>query len=294
MKIFKNKYGEIRSGWDMLWVSLTIIFGIQLLVSFVLLAISIVNPNISLSSPNIQMIVQIICTYLSIFFLLLIWKLYHKDVFINLGLTRKNGLSDLIYGLILGIVAIGLVYSILLIFKQLTIENIDISIIFTPKYILFIILFIGVGFWEEMLSRGYYMSILKRTRNIYAIIFIPASLFSLLHIFNPNPKPLGFLNIFMVGILFALIFYKRGSIWMAIGFHITWNFFQGNIFGLNVSGVNAYSIINNKIDGNEFLTGGAFGAEGGLITTLILILLILVFISLKKKEGIEFWSIKKF
>ncbi|MCL2322610.1 MAG: CPBP family intramembrane metalloprotease [Oscillospiraceae bacterium] len=235
---------------------------------------------------------QIITEAIIAVFLLFIWKFAVKESFINLGLTRKNRWKDLILGLFIGAFSIFFVYEILILTDQLSISSIDFSIILTPKYILYIFLYIVVGFYEELLSRGFIVHFLKRTRNIYAIILISSVIFSLLHIFNQNVVLLGLLNIFIVGILFALMLYKRGSLWMPIGFHITWNFFQGNVLGLNVSGNESYSIINNSIFGNNLLTGGNFGAEGGIATTFIIGILVIVFLILKKKDDPNLWSIK--
>lgn len=289
MSILRNKYGEIRSGWDMLWVSFVILFGLQIVLAvFTSPFLSSSNGDPSfIMSLSINIIYEAVC----IVVLLWIWRFYHKDNFINIGLTKKHRFGDLIIGLILGIVSIGCIYCILLITNQIQILSIDFSIVFTPRYILYIFFYILVGFWEELFSRGYFMSVLKRTRNIYAIIFLPALIFSLLHSLNPNVTFLGLTNIFLVGVLFAMMFYKRGSLWMPIGFHITWNFFQGNVFGLNVSGTDSYSIITNIIDGNILLTGGDFGAEGGLITTIVIFLLTMFFTFSRKKEEPILWNI---
>ncbi len=291
MKILRNKYGEIRSGWDILWVSLVILFGLQFIIGFILSVILIVNKEIETSFRYFYLSVRIISEYIYIVALLIIWKGYHKESFVNLGFTHKGKFLDLTLGLVMGLFSISFVYVVLLFTNQLSIANVNFSIIHTPEYILYLIFYISVGIWEEMFTRGYFMSVLKRTRNIYAIIFIPSIVFSFLHLFNPNVGFIGILNIFVVGVLFSLMFYKRGSLWMPIGFHITWNFFQGNVFGLNVSGTEPYSIINNIIDGNKLLTGGDFGAEGGLITTLIVSILIIFFLLLSKEEDENLWSI---
>jgi membrane protease YdiL (CAAX protease family) len=83
---------------------------------------------------------------------------------------------------------------------------------------------------------------------------------------------MGLLNIFLVGLLFAYMFYKSGSLWMPVGYHITWNFFQGNIFGFPVSGTEPsgiYTIINTK---DNLITGGGFGPEGGILATAVIII----------------------
>ena len=57
--------------------------------------------------------------------------------------------------------------------------------------------------------------------------------------------------------------------------HLTWNFFQGPVFGFEVSGIEAESIINQSVSGSDLLTGGAFGFEGSLLCTFAIVLMIL-------------------
>jgi len=74
---------------------------------------------------------------------------------------------------------------------------------------------------------------------------------------------------------------------MPIGYHISWNYFQGYIFGFNVSG-NAMRGIYNAFPKNNFLSGGEFGLEGGIITTLvILITFLILFERYRKVQEVE-------
>ena len=82
------------------------------------------------------------------------------------------------------------------------------------------------------------MTTLKTTRCKWAIIGIPSVLFGLMHIFNPNAAALPIFNVALIGVLFSYLFIKTGRLWAPIGFHFTWNFFQGYIFGVPVSGTN--------------------------------------------------------
>ena len=64
---------------------------------------------------------------------------------------------------------------------------------------------------------------------------------------------------------------KTDSIMMAIGYHLTWNFFQGNVFGLSVSGIDGQGIITVLNIKDNIVTGGAFGPEAGILTTIVII-----------------------
>jgi membrane protease YdiL (CAAX protease family) len=101
---------------------------------------------------------------------------------------------------------------------------------------------------------------------------VSAVIFSLMHIGNPNVSAIGLTNIVLVGILFSYMFIKSGSIWMPIGYHITWNYFQGDVFGFQVSGLKQVGIYKTTILNDNIINGGAFGPEGGIATTVVIIM----------------------
>jgi len=92
---------------------------------------------------------------------------------------------------------------------------------------------------------------------------------------NPGITILSVTNTFIVGILFAYMFVKSGKLWMPAGFHIAWNFVQGDILGMTVSGNKQTSVFQTTLGSNEFLTGGTYGPEGGAFVTFSLILSLL-------------------
>jgi len=111
---------------------------------------------------------------------------------------------------------------------------------------------------------------------------ISSLVFGLLHLGNPNANWVSVLNISLAGLFLGLGMVLTGSLAIPIGLHITWNFFQGNVFGFPVSGIQAgASVIATQSVGPAWLTGGVFGPEGGLLglgAMLIGILLILLWV----------------
>ena len=141
--------------------------------------------------------------------------------------------------------------------------------------------YICVGIYEEMLSRGYHLRNLAEGLNFKAIgpraalwlaYLISSSIFGILHATNPNASLVSTVNIILAGFFLGLGFVLTGELAIPIGLHITWNFFQGNVFGFPVSG-NATSgtFIQTLQLGPDWMTGGAFGPEAGVIGILAII-----------------------
>lgn len=122
------------------------------------------------------------------------------------------------------------------------------------------------------------MNVLGAKYNITIGLIFSSLLFSLLHFFNPNVSFVAILNLFITGIVFGLYVIKTKNLWGACGLHAAWNFFQGNIFGFEVSvmetGVG--SLIKLKLVGSELFTGGSFGPEAGIACTIVLSVTIII------------------
>src|SRR5699024_3368460 len=184
-----------------------------------------------------------------LFAVLLVWRLINKEKFTRMGLRWQA--TDLIFGLVLGALSITIIF------------------IFT---LLFFIMFIFVGLFEEIFFRGYIISTMASRNNERWFIYVASALiFSIVHGTNPNVTLLGLVNIALVGLLFAFMFDVTKSLWLPIGYHITWNFFEGNVFGFAFSGLPSDSIYSIEQQTDSTLwTGGSFGLEGGLLATIVI------------------------
>ncbi|MFC2133161.1 CPBP family intramembrane glutamic endopeptidase [Bacteroidota bacterium] len=140
------------------------------------------------------------------------------------------------------------------------------------------LVFISVGFQEEITTRGYLLKNLAEGLNLkkinpnIAIIIAwisTSALFGYYHLGNPNATWISTINIALGGLFFGMAYVMTGELAIPIGLHISWNFFQGNVFGFPVSGLtiprDVVTFIKIDQTGPEIWTGGAFGPEGGLI-----------------------------
>ncbi len=101
-------------------------------------------------------------------------------------------------------------------------------------------------------------------------------LFVVGHLTNENLAWTGALHLFLHGILYAAAYLKTRSLWVPIGLHLAWNWTQGPVFGMHVSGMEVSNTLLQAVPtGPEILSGGAFGAEGSLLSSLVTVVLIL-------------------
>ncbi len=137
-----------------------------------------------------------------------------------------------------------------------------------------------VFFWqsstEEAITRGYMLQIGGRDLNPWFAILGSSIFFAVIHLdFSPIPL----LNITLYAVFASFVALGQGNLWLICGIHTGWNFFQGNVLGLPVSG-NPYATsllaLGPAPDGREALTGGDFGIEASLSGTLVLVVVLVV------------------
>jgi membrane protease YdiL (CAAX protease family) len=158
--------------------------------------------------------------------------------------------------------------------------------------------YLAVGFYEELFSRGYLIKNLSEglaggllgPRAAVLLAWILTSLlFGALHGPNPNATLLGVANISLAGLLMGAGYLLTGQLALPIGLHISWNLFQGPIFGFPVSGASllGHSVFQVKQLGPVLWTGGAFGPEGGLLGTLTILLGLALVLLWKGSNGLQ-------
>jgi membrane protease YdiL (CAAX protease family) len=287
--MWRNKNGQVRSGWLILLTTIIFIIA-ELLFSLpgFFLFEGMVNTEgmtfdeivVKMSEyPWIELLANGGPVFAGIVVILLIWKFINKGTLVELGLSMsKKNMRDFAAGLFLGILAISVVFFTLLVSGNLLLEKSLFEPQFSVYSLTFLILFLGVGFAEEIFFRGYMMKTMEHRGNPkWAIYGVTAFLFALFHGMNPNVSSFGLINIALAGLLFSFMYDLTKNLWMPIGYHITWNYFQGNVFDLPVSGTDPHGIYDVKVvEGNEWLTGGMFGPEAGALDTIVTALMFLL------------------
>ena len=132
---------------------------------------------------------------------------------------------------------------------------------------------------EELLFRGYAFQLLIRALGPFATILPTSFMFGLMHSANPGVSIMGIINTVAFGILFGYAVWRTGALWLSIGLHFGWNvalpLLGSNLSGFTM-GVTGYTL---KWNVGVFWSGGEYGVEGSLLTTLVVVAL---FFSLQK------------
>jgi len=155
-----------------------------------------------------------------------------------------------------------------------------------------LIAFLFVGFAEEYFLRGYMQFTLSRgvyglaemisPTNARAVAFWIAAfllsiLFACMHIRNGGENFVGLLQVFIVGMVFAYVLFRTGSLWWAIGFHMAWDWAQSFLYGVPDSGnISVGRLFQTHFAGKSLLSGGSDGPEGSLLCIPIFLLMLLV------------------
>ena len=210
---------------------------------------------------------------------------YQKRNKESLGLVKnsKNYLKGIVLGLFM-ILSVVLLLKISGFAKFTT----NISQVSWPIFVIFILGWAIQGFEEELITRSILMNYFAVNNGVMGGIIINSLIFAILHLGNPAFGILPFINIMLIGIVFSLLFYISDDIFLPAAAHSFWNFAQGNIFGIEVSGMDEINntILKTKLMGSDLISGGAFGFEGSIFVTLVEIIMIFVIIRIIKRRNL--------
>lgn len=214
-----------------------------------------------------------------------------KRSFQSLGLhVNRHTLLDVLVGLIITFLQMGFIYTVMSMLGWLTFEGFawefDPLNVVVTSVLSFFLAFILVSWNEELLSRGYHLQTIASGTNLFWGVVISSAVFGLLHLGNPNATWVSAAGIFFAGVFLAYGYIRTNQLWLPIGLHWGWNFFEGVVFGFPVSGLDIYALTRIAVTGPELWTGGRFGPEAGLIVLPALALgVLLVHLYSRRRAG---------
>ncbi|MCR4407970.1 MAG: CPBP family intramembrane metalloprotease [Anaerolineae bacterium] len=197
--------------------------------------------------------------------------------FVSLGFRRRNLGTDIAFGVLLGLVLMAGIFfaewgSGLLIIERAA-WNVEPLAVIMGNLVISLPFFIAVAVHEEVVFRGYLVSNLAEGMDKVVAVMVSSLVFGAFHVLNPHASLIAIVNIALAGVVFAYAYLSSGNLWLPIAFHFSWNFFQGPVFSLPVSGIVMRSpLVIHPRPGFDLITGGAFGPEAGLSGFVALVL----------------------
>ncbi|HEL2407311.1 TPA: CPBP family intramembrane metalloprotease [Streptococcus suis] len=202
---------------------------------------------------------------------IILWaRFVEKSPWLGLGIRKKGALKDFLLGW--GIGAAMLTTCVLLMwgFGAIQVTNFQFSANLVGEFLILVLAWSIQGTTEELLTRGWMFSSLAAKHNIPVGILVSSLFFTFLHLSNDGISLIPLLDLTLFAILACLVMLKTGNLWVIGGLHAAWNCFQGNVFAFPVSGTQAgQAFIAVETSGPDWLSGGAFGVEGSIISLLI-------------------------
>lgn len=268
-KIFISQHERrLRLGWRLLlhYTMLNVVLafaGVAIELTLARRGFSLLDPRITPLSAGFQMVGILLVTWFA-------RQAFDQRNFSSLGMRwGPNALRDLVAGTLISAAMITFLFGEHLLAGLASVSGLDPGAGTAGGLSRLILgglasyLFVAVG--EEVLSRGYHLQNLIDDTNLPWAIALSSAFFSLLHFLNPHYDWKAALGLSAAGLFLAYGWMRTGSLWLPIGLHLGWNFFEGTVYGFPVSGLGVPTILDLNVTGPTWLTGGQFGPEAGLL-----------------------------
>ena len=231
-------------------------------------------------------LVTLLLTGVTIIACVIFCKCIEKRSLYSMGFVKKNALLSYILGFFAGLLMLFAAYLICALTGALEFEGVNPSLDM-KFFLLFLVAFIIQGASEEIFMRGFLMISAARNSSIASAVVLNSVIFAFLHYGNNGFGLVPLLNLLLFGIFASLYMLRSGSIWGVCAIHTMWNFTQGNIFGLPVSGMNLHEslFLSTVSEIRASTNGGAFGLEGGVAVTLVLMISIMLVVFIPSKSN---------
>ena len=264
--IFKNQYKELRAGWQ---IALFILLLAGASAACIAPAILLFEERDTQRLSVVTLMAVLLATYAATRFI-------NRKPFSATGLAlNRITMRQLGIGCLLGWLMMTAIFGVEYLFDYVKVVASEMSLPQMMQTVgLSLVLFAVAAMVEEVLFRGYLFQTLVRGVKFIPAVFIMGVLFGLSHLGNPNASAFGILNTVLVAAVFCLAYWRTRSLWLPFGIHFAWNFSQTTLYGYPTSGkhFSDYELTSFTQFGPEWLTGGAYGPEGGALATLLIVL----------------------
>ena len=277
--LFLNDAGRLRSGWRLgifVLVLVALAFSLGKLVQVAYAIALLVNPGATMRAYVGDLVFRILLLVSAVlagwicnhWLEGLPWRAlglsFHANWFRDLCIGSLIGIGSLAFATVIAVAAGGL---------RFTVSGKEMYLSILRTLISTALLFIVAALAEESLFRGYPLQTLIRAGLVWLALLLTSVPFGIVHLRNPSATVFSTINTALAGVWFGIAYLKTRSLWLPLGVHWAWNWTQGSIFGLKVSGLTLsnHPVLQALDKGPAWLTGGSYGIEGGLACTMALL-----------------------
>lgn len=204
-------------------------------------------------------------------------KFVEKKTFYEITVKNRMHISTMVIGFFIGCGTVTVIIICLCMSHAIQLEINKVNLSFFQLIVSIILVVIG---WllqsgaEEIALRGWLIPRIIGKSTVLIAIVSTSMVFGILHLFTSGVTMLSFLNLVLSGAFFALYAIKQKCLWGVWGCHFGWNLSLGNIYGLSISGFNPLgpTVLKTRMQGSNVLTGGLFGVEASILTTVFLLI----------------------
>ena len=242
--------------------------------------------NFQLNMNSVDMtLVQLFATVGATVAMMLYVKHVEKRSLRTMGFVREHAVSDYLIGMVVAFAMFAACVGICMATGAMVFSG----YVLGGRYLMMALFFVGFiiqGMSEETVCRGFMMTSLGSKGGAVAGVLFNSLFFGALHLGNSGVTVLSMVNLVLFGLFMSVLVLKLNSIWMACAIHTVWNFVQGNFFGILVSGADMGPSVFRfvSVPGMGLWNGGSFGMEGGLATSIVLTLAIVIVLLLRPRE----------
>lgn len=275
---------QLKALWTVIWkiVLFLVLWGV-LYAPPLLLAVKMLPQPAGIDTPPMRLYIELTGAITILLGAWVMTRFVDKRSFNSLGFTPKRIVRDILLGLGIGLGMMVISVAVLWAAGWATLQaNVPFS--------LNVLAVVGVAMLvntvtQEVLVRGYIQQTIESQYGAVLAVIVSAFIFMLLHFGAIKGAPLPAVNLFAAGILLGIAYAITNNLWLPIALHFGWNFLQGPVLGLTVSGQSVDSGWKVfRLAGPNLFTGGAFGLEGGLVATATTVLGIAALLLLGSKD----------
>lgn len=278
-RIFRNRFGSARAGWRLL----SYLIAAALIGTAIDKALELILPATADGDvtrwETVLMLAVINSGLLLGGLVVLRWVDRRPTALLGLGFGT-GWVRESVIGLVAGLAATGLLVLVLVLTASVTLvpaADLPGSLSSLPFYLS---LFTLAAAAEEFVFRGYPLQVLAEGSRRWIAGVLSTLPFTIGHANNPDVTMIGVLNIFLAGLVLAILYFQTRRLWLPITFHLSWNLTQSWLWGFDVSGIKIEGqLFEVRSTGPDLVTGGGFGLEGSLLSTILFVALIVWFLA---------------